>query len=271
MPEKFENLYSLDKAQDEANLVREKIEKGYTMDCTEDEKLIKDEKKEDWKKKYEERKAEIKTPDEKLIKRIGGKKGNAYQDSGMKWMWRNLIENEDSLRNYLKNKTLFDVGCGKVGNRTAAYLTGKKRFWDPNLREFKDGHQFDLKIKNIISVDPFVDLNAKTKSEIDKGRIKEKASQFIKNDGLSFLISQEAGSGNNLTININYALIPDEEYLKRLAQEIFRVTPNDGIFISGGSDLIEREAKTLFPFYRSLGTLVVFAKKDVEGFFQKSK
>lgn len=94
---------------------------------------------------------------------------------------------------------------------------------------------------------------------------------YRKLDGLSFLNLQKQEAGNVLTVNINYSLIPDDEYLKRIAQEIYRAVPRDGIFLSTGSNEIENEAKLLFPYHIKLNDITIFTKKEIEGVFDKNK
>ena len=78
-------------------------------------------------------------------------------------------------------------------------------------------------------------------------------------DGLTFLNNQDDGSGNMMTNNMDYTIISSEKYLKRLAEEAFRVVPEEGIYISCNSDT-EDYASRLFPQVKEFGIVKVFEK-----------
>jgi len=249
--------------------------------------------KKNWKKKYEDAKAEIKTPDEVLINQVK-KEGYAFQDTAQEMVIASLIESEKKLKKYLKDKPLFDIGCGEFGWCNASAIGGIS---PQSSRDFGfEDYTLNLGVHEIVLVDPYANFNnvpssvkktsdwkiAREEEKISTEKINLKLKEagwpkerwvsfppthdiqryFQKTDGLSFLNEQEDESGNNLTANIDYLLIPHDNYLKRIAQEIFRVTPENGIFMSMNSPEIENEARKLFPIHKEIGYgMEVFMKK----------
>lgn len=171
-------------------------------------------------------------------------------------------EIEDFIERF-KSKTMIIVGCGQDGPGNAINIL-------KNLPA--------LEIKNIILIDPFLTeeyIAKATKAwcgtegcdECD-GEGKQKVAdkiKFFREDGLSFLLSQPDESGNVMTGSINSILIKENDYLKRLGQEIFRVVPRDGVYLSVDSDTVEEEAGEMFSQTDTEGNYgaKVFLKKTV--------
>jgi hypothetical protein len=65
-------------------------------------------------------------------------------------------------------------------------------------------------------------------------------------------------------MNIDACIIANEDYAKRVAQEIYRVTPEDGAYISIGSPYIEREAEKLFPFKEEISGVIIYSKSELQ-------
>ena len=120
-----------------------------------------------------------------------------------------------------------------------------------------------MNVGRVTLVDPYYGERAMDREE--KEQLTQEGLQgrvdFSKTDGLSFLIAQRPDSGNVVASAINVTLINDREYLKRMAQEIFRVVPRDGIFITFTSNHIEDEANELFPYKKLFSGMSVFAKE----------
>ena len=57
----------------------------------------------------------------------------------------------------------------------------------------------------------------------------------------------------------NYAVVPNEKYMSRLAEEIYRVVPKGGVYISLGSDT-EFFAEKIFPRKTLIDQVLVFEK-----------
>lgn len=221
-------------------------------------------------KKYEERKALIFQPDEKLIE-FARRRGNNFRDSTIYSLTENInhdtwdrqsetrnLEGKKlkSLLKKLRNYSLVDIGCGDQG-------------------AFQEGQLLGVAgIKKIIAIDPFLseDDYYFSRQEIPENRgeviekfKKDKCLEFIQDDGLSYLKSKEDNSANALTSSIDNHLIRDDNYLKRLAQEIFRTVPEDGVFVSLNSFEIEQEAGKLFPYIKHfLGDTTFFSKTPFE-------
>lgn len=219
-------------------------------------------------RKYQQRKKLITIPDDKLIRDVCDN-GRDYQDrlafrlisailQTMRW---EATRAEYYFKKVLHNKVLLDIGCGEGGAFNALRLKGYYRGYEDS--------DTDLGITDIVLLDPYITEEYLTEKlddcmcnicEISKEdeRIKiRKQIKFAQEDGLSFLLKQEPGSANVITSHLQYVVIPNEEYLRRMAQEIFRVVPEDGVFISANSDEIEEEAKELFTYERYFVPLIL--------------
>lgn len=195
--------------------------------------------------KYWERRNLIETSDNEIIRSVmsEGGKGHDFQDKTMSTITNDVLNKKSFYSKYFKDKTLIDIGCGKEGNFHASWLIG-----------------FKVGIKDVVLVDPYIDIDLKERPEIA-----DKVS-FEKKDGLSFLLERKTSSGNVITSSIDFALIQNDEYHKRLAQEIYRVTPENGFFISANSPEIEAEARQLFAYVKGdkMGIMIFFKKKKEE-------
>jgi len=139
-----------------------------------------------------------------------------------------------------------NIGSGKYGVFNANIFLGRG----------KNG--VDMGVSEIVLVDLY---SKPDDSEINDA--KNKQIKFEKNDVLSFLISQNFNAGCYFMSHIEYFLIPCAEYHQRIAQEIYRTMPEDGIFISNGCYDIEKEAEELFPINKGTDSFKLFMKKEL--------
>lgn len=144
------------------------------------------------------------------------------------------------LNERFNGKKLINVGCGT----------------DPAFDDFVKYMQENYDIPEIVGVDPF-NITAK------KGR----GFETFKEDGLSYLLRQEAGSANIVTngldnhILIGRARTSDDvkrayDYVNKLASEIERVVPKDGAYVSCISDVLEEAARKKFANFEELGNFL---------------
>lgn len=197
-------------------------------------------------KKYWERRNLIEISDEEII-REGRRESHNFQDSMSRSAVFGFIkDNIEMIKNYTKGKTFFDIGCGKDGVFNANIFLGRG----------KNG--IDLGVSDVVLVDLYSKPN-----EDEIANIKSKQIKFEKNDALSFLISQNFNAGCYFMSHIEYSLIPCAEYHQRIAQEIYRTMPEDGIFISNGCYDIEKEAEELFSVNKSMDGFGLFMKKEL--------
>lgn len=191
--------------------------------------------------KYLERRLLIHKTDEEIIKE-GTKEGYSFSDSSVTYLTNCIEENKLFFSEFVGCNKMTDIGCSNIGVPVAV-----------NIRNsIKSINSFDL-------VDPFEDEASVL------GEKKNELFKFFKTDGLSFLIEQESSSTNMMTASIDIALIPSGDYLRRLAQEIYRVTSEEGFYVSANSEELEEEAVKLFPYMKEFGLIKVFYKKFIEG------
>jgi len=91
-------------------------------------------------------------------------------------------------------------------------------------------------------------------------------TEAIKKDGLSYLLEQADKSQNVLCSNLEYEIIDNKQYAKALVEEIFRVLPDDGVFICIHSNALDGIASKLFPyeyFINDDASTYLFTKKPV--------
>jgi|GEM_PF-6603822 len=141
--------------------------------------------------------------------------------------------------------SLVNLGCGENG------------FHDASL---SIDAMHSPKVELVEPYKEFLDLMRKANVKKTLSHLKNNTIEFYKIDGLTFLKQKEGGSSNILVSSIDFALINDQDYLKRIAQEAYRVAPEDGFLICMNSPEIEREAKTLFPFSSEIGGAWFFSK-----------
>jgi len=138
----------------------------------------------------------------------------------------------------LKNRTLINIGHGGEEGLFRA-----------------DNHvKSNFPIKNQVVVDPF--FKKDDMGEIIKEK-EYKKMEFEQDDGLHFLISQPANNANIFISAVeeavllhgseNITMAEAVNWMKRLAQEAYRVVPAGGCFIVVNcSNELENEAKKLF-------------------------
>jgi hypothetical protein len=193
--------------------------------------------------KYQDRRNLIQKTDEEIIAE-GTKEGIASSDSSVSFLTRCIRENNLFFLQFSGCDKMTDIGCSDIGVPVGVDIKNS----------IKSITKFDL-------VDPYEE-----ESNVFEG-VKDRSSfKFFKTDGLGFLLKQESGSTNVMTASIDVALIPSHGYLMRLAQEIYRVTAQNGFYISVNSEDLEEEALKLFAFVKEFNHIKVFYKKKLEDF-----
>lgn len=192
---------------------------------------------------YEIRKAAIKTPDSVLIAR-NVKESQGFQDSVVGQAQLVIEKKKDFLRARIGNPNLYDIGGGKGGLSVALGIIGS-----------------DAGINHVTLVDPY----AKEGDVFRSGNKEKYKDQFklVSQDGLSFLLDQNTSPANVMTCSVDADVIGNYEYIERLAQEIYRIVPENGVFISLNSKEIEDEATRLFPFVQEFSGVRVFSKREL--------
>lgn len=225
----------------------------------------------DWKKAYEERRNLIAQTDEETI-RIGLSKSEEFGDSTNQYVLMALDDedNKEYFHQALRGKPLINIGSG--GGFYSAFKMAGCTIDDQDEPQVPD-----YGISDQVLVDPYYEEDEMKKrlereraqfiSEKDRARVKDKI-HFVKNDGLSFLLDQTDESGNVITSSIDHFLIRYEPYLRRMAQEICRVTPTDGVFICVNSPDIEAESKKLFPYWVRTDVATLFSKSPFTGMLE---
>lgn len=194
--------------------------------------------------KYIERKSEIEKSDDELVA-FGKKESNAFPDATAPITWGNIRTLSLALGDRLEKYPLVDIGGGEYG---FSYVV--------DVQEESDG---DFRVHEYIDVEPFSKCKSKTLPEDIDTKL-----QQDKRDGLSYLLAQAEEFGNVICSSINYSLIPNDDYLKRVAQEVYRVVPEDGLFITTDSDEIREEAERLFPYSILINyQTAIFSKKPL--------
>jgi len=136
----------------------------------------------------------------------------------------------------LRDSTLTDIGGGVAGYFTLEQLMKGLR---ADLRDEPETPVIGID-KGIV-VDPFNEPH-----HFGEDRIR-----VVKQDALSYLLSQNANSSNIMTNGIDDSILPYGDpviakYVKEVANEIYRVVPEGGIYVSNNSGPIEREVSKLF-------------------------
>lgn len=210
-------------------------------------------------RKYHEAKARITTPDSALISSSLSDEGAVYGDRLAGNFFFDLSNKvfgqfgssvDEELKNLwheisdlTRDKTIVDIGSGADGPFIAQnYLLPQR-----------SKKRYGLDAGRCILVDPFAQIEQPTDERII----------FEKIDALSFLLRTPNASVNIFMCNIDRTLISTGGLLERIAQEIFRVVPDDGIFISVNCSEIEKECESLFPYAKKFGMGVVFSKKEL--------
>ncbi|MFC1749386.1 hypothetical protein ACFL2V_11335 [Pseudomonadota bacterium] len=190
---------------------------------------------------YWQRRSLIQVTDEVIIAE-GVRRSADFQSSSLGYVFEAIDSNQRFLKDKPGTGKIFDIGCGSNGAVSDRQIC-----------------RFDIGIDQVTLVDPFV------QEETMKGLKQNDQMDFVQNDGLSFLLKQASGSGNVMTASIDGQLISSGEYLQRMAQEIYRVVPENGYYISLLSPQLEEEARELFPEMKKIGLAVkIFYKKKGE-------
>jgi len=189
-----------------------------------------------------------------------------------------VLENAEYFSEKLDGKILFNIGS--PGTTHSREYLGLENLPPDELKKLEDeeedratvsrlfgstyikGRHLPKGASEVIQVDPFSPGRDSMKNG-EKIEIGFKLT-FIKEDALSFLNNQEAGSGNVLMSHVDSFILKDKEYIKRVAEGIYRVVPPDGVFMCYISNVIEYEAEKLFPVKRKIqGTqMYVFEKSN---------
>lgn len=167
----------------------------------------------------------------------------------------------------LAGSVLTDVACGTHGIEGALRLTGHTL----NTFQHEVATSKDIGTKQINLVDAFVrveDLKRKYLTDpsfsLEEKQDIEKRIQSIQRDALEYLIDAPTESQNIFISSVDKYVIKNDAYHKRVAQEVFRVVPENGIFFCTISDEIEREAKQLFPYSLELPmNMFIFSKSPL--------
>lgn len=209
--------------------------------------------------KYKKAREIIQRTDEEII--VSGRtKSESLGDSGMPLVVEMLEKRNsfDIVKEKLKGKRLFDVGCGKYGGAYAKRLmnlpykfvrdraerrTGNRHSdWNETEREeLKKDKLFTP--SEIVCVDLFVQ-----EKDFNEHALKKLGITFVKNDGLSALLKEPDSSANVLVSTFDFFLLDDIDYHKRLAQEAFRVIPDDGLLVLNNAPGMCEEARKLFKY-----------------------
>tara|TARA_Y100000310_G_scaffold13301_1_gene13581 strand:+ start:803 stop:1606 length:804 start_codon:yes stop_codon:yes gene_type:complete len=219
--------------------------------------------------KYNEKRSLINGSDHEI--RVAAlKKGYSFQDKSAHFLITEIFRKNrfDYFQNCLKDKPLFDIGAGEGGGWNVLRMKG----YPVTYTDFAD--ERDLGIKEFVLVDPFIsDESVHSQLEqhigyafdVPKNKQQEMHDSIRgdQRDGLSFLLDQKVGSGNILVASINYSLIPNTDYLKRIAQEAYRIVPKEGVLMACDSDDIEEEASQLFPYSQNFGVATIFSKSQI--------
>ena len=159
----------------------------------------------------------------------------------------------------LKGTDFAYLAAGFSGYDDAARLIG--------LEGYEAPHPID--VRSITLVDPF------TAKRMEKDKIRhtinltpdqqEKAKKIVISDAgaLEYLRQQPTGSKNIVITSFDLTVVSNEDYHRAIALEAFRVVPEDGIFMVAVSDVMEIDAKGIFPFFKEYGMVNCFSKSPL--------
>ena len=237
-----------------------------------------------FKDKYNEARARITIPDEEIIRKVMAGEGHSFSDPTEQLLMVDLRYKNIALylETRLRGKPLYDVGGGKSG---VGHFLGMRAI-DPPLRIeglsttkiMPDVTDIDFGVSEYTLIDPFLDGHetietslavhkVRTREDITEKKREEviKSIQVTNEDGLTALSKLPDGAGNVVMSSIDYDLIGNNDYLKRLAQEAFRVVPIDGIFLVNNCPDVQSTAGMLFPYSEVFGTAdsIAYAKEPI--------
>jgi len=92
----------------------------------------------------------------------------------------------------------------------------------------------------VLGIDPFRNTN---EVNVNNGL----HTEAIQQDGLSYMLERPSESGNVLCSNMEREIINNPKYAQALVEEIFRVIPEDGLFVCIHSDALYPIAQKIFP------------------------
>lgn len=234
--------------------------------------------KEQWKKweeKYGERRKHSEAVDdgENSQLRGGDKAWHTQSEIGSSnHLVKMMLGATDFIKPKLAGRPLTDIGAGIRGFNNALVMTGHESQRDKGT--IIKGTETDLGMSKVVLVDPFGQsnfeegrdskqyINREGMTDEERAEMK-KRFDFQKRGGQSYLLEQAPGSMNVMCGSVDESIIPVQE-AQRIAQEIFRVVPEDGLFVSFISENIEEEARKLFPYsLEAQHDLYIFSKSPL--------
>lgn len=112
----------------------------------------------------------------------------------------------------------------------------------------------------VIGVDPFRNINEKNS---ENGL----ETEAVNDDGLTYLSNLLEINSNIFCSNIEHEIIKNTQYAESLVKQIFRIVPNEGIFICLQSNALEGFAKRIFPFsykIKETPSIYLFSKTPIK-------
>ena len=215
-------------------------------------------------KKYWISRQSIKTEDSQIIYKTMENEANPYKTEFGYTIPKAFKLHSDFMKEHFQMNVIYDIGCGNDGYYNAMNLLSV----NPD-------------IDKIILVEPFPDefmesrfynYGKKFKEDTSMDELKKKIT-LVKKDGLSFLLEQEVASGNVIMSGVDNTIIENSQYASRLMQEIFRVVPEDGFFVSNSNTGTDYVADDLFNFKNVLpgDTFDIYTKKNIANDLEKLK
>lgn len=239
--------------------VRQQFEERQKREVLGTEREYQNEQWKKWEAKYAERRKHSETVDDGKDSALRGddKEWHTQSEIGSSdYLVQEMLEASDYFRYMLAGRPLADVGSGDRGFENALAITGHKL--ESETRTIREGTEFDFGIAKVVLVDPSGESNVEdawvTEDYLHRQDVTDEERADVKNriefkrqGGESYLLEQPAGSTNIMCGSLDESIIPIQD-AQRIAQEIFRVVPEDGFFISVLSEDIEAEARKLFPY-----------------------
>lgn len=189
-----------------------------------------------------------------------------FKDYGETTVASVIVENPEYFSDKLGERPLFNLGSDQI--YIAEVYTGALEYEGISGKQCSP---IPNGASKVVLVDPFPkrSIFGRKIEENEEIRLEEEnmcpmyesKNIFFKNtDALSFLNQQEDNSGNVLTSNLDWCVLPSESYVQRVAEEVYRVVPKGGILIASYSPGIEEFAEGLFPRVRRFHGIGVYEK-----------
>lgn len=229
-----------------------------------------------WEAKYQERRLHSETVDDgkdSVVRERGDKSwGMQSQIGSSRHIVGQMLRAHDFFSKMLAARPLTDIGAGVAGFNNALAMIGN--YTEGGRTAFEEGKYPDLGSTKIILVDPYMQSDLEQGSydsaeylrdeEIpEQERVEAKRRiEFKREGGQSYLLKQAPGSTNVMCGAVDEFIVPVQE-AQRIAQEIFRVLPEDGFFITYTSEHITEEAQKLFPYHLSDSHIHIFSKSSL--------